>query len=116
MSDKFANQIRNMAHEIVMEETKSMRNQLTAITAERDRLQNQVDCAKVSLDKFFDTEYSGDLCNQAVEVREMYCKLGDENDRLRAALEEIERRICAGYRGGSQTVLDIARTALKEEG
>jgi hypothetical protein len=56
MSDKFANQIRNMAHEIVMEETKSMRNQLTAITAERDKLQAQCDTYKGALEEIRDNK------------------------------------------------------------
>jgi hypothetical protein len=119
MSDKFANQIRNMAHEIVMEETKSMRNQLTAITAERDKLQAQVDCAEVSLNKFFDSEYSGDLCNMAVDAREIFCKVGDMLDKAEAQCDTYKRgleEITSIFKGewdGHDAAKDCKRIARK---
>jgi hypothetical protein len=67
----------------------NMRLEIDDLKAENARLQCQIDGAKVSLDKFFGAEYPSDLTNQACDVREMYCKLGDENERLREALEDI---------------------------
>ena len=66
------------------------------LKAEKEHLEFAILGAKVSLDKFFDKEYELDIVNQACDVREMYCKLGDKNNRLESRLREtIELISCA---------------------
>lgn len=55
-------------------------------------LQAEIEASEVSLDKFFDKVPEVNLATKASDVREMYCKLGDENERLREVIRKLHEK------------------------